>query len=94
MLLKNLIVYRLGKNWNIEAEALEKKLAKQTLQACGSFEMESRGWISPRDDERHLYTLNHHWLLMLGVEKKLLPSSVIRQLAKERAALLAAQQTW
>ncbi|MFM9969568.1 MAG: recombination-associated protein RdgC, partial [Burkholderiales bacterium] len=42
----------------------------------------------------HLYTLNHHWLLMLGVEKKLLPSSVIRQLAKERAALLAAQQTW
>lgn len=94
MLLKNLVVYRLGAGWKADAEALEKKLAKHALQPCGSFEMQSRGWLSPRDDDRLVYTLNHHWLLTLGVENKLLPGSVIRQAAKERAAQVASQQAW
>lgn len=94
MLLKNLVVYRLGPRWNTKADALEKKLAKHALQPCGSFEMQSRGWLAPRDDDRLVYTLNHHWLLNLGVEQKLLPGSVIRQFVKERAAQVAAQQAW
>ena len=99
MLLKNLVAYRLGPRWNTNAETLEKKLAKQPLQACGSFEMQSRGWLSARadqqgGDERLLYTQNHHWLLTLGTEHKLLPASVIRQFAKERAAQVAGQQAW
>lgn len=92
MLLKNLVVYRLGARWAIEADALEKKLAQQPLQACGSFDMESRGWISPQGEDRLLYTQNRHWLLALGVEDKLLPASVIRQLAKERATEIATRQ--
>jgi recombination associated protein RdgC len=92
MLLKNLVVYRLGARWAIEADALEKKLAQQPLQACGSFDMESRGWIPPQGEDRFLYTQNRHWLLALGVENKLLPASVIRQLAKERATEIATQQ--
>jgi recombination associated protein RdgC len=92
MLLKNLVVYRLGARWAVEADALEKKLAQQPLQACGSFAMESRGWIPPQGDDRLLYIQNRHWMLALGVENKLLPASVIRQLAKERAAEIATQQ--
>jgi len=94
MILKNLVIHRLGKNWNPQPDALEKKLAKRALQPCGSFEMESRGWLSARDDDRLLYTLNHHWLLTLGIEHKLLPGSVIRQFVKERAAQVASQQAW
>jgi recombination associated protein RdgC len=99
MLLKNLVLYRLGPRWNAKPEALEKKLAKRALQPCGSFEMESRGWLPPRGDlvegdEPLVYTLNHHWLLTLGVERKLLPTSVVRQFARERAAQVAAQQAW
>lgn len=91
MLLKNLIVYRLAKNWSVTADALEQKLGTQALQPCGSFEMESRGWLPPQGEHRFVYTQAHHWLLMLGVEQKLLPASVIRQAAKDRAALIAMQ---
>ena len=94
MLLKNLVVYRLGPRWAIEADAFEAKLARKALQPCGSFEMESRGWLPPQGEERFLYTQNRHWLLTLGIEHKLLPTSVIRQFAKERAAQVAAQQAW
>ena len=86
MLLKNLVVYRLGAQWTVKADALETKLAKQPLQVCGSFDMESRGWVPPQGDDRFLYTQNRHWLMALGIENKLLPASVIRQFTKERAA--------
>lgn len=91
MLLKNLIVYRLAKSWSVTADSLEAKLQAQALQPCGSFDMESRGWVSPREDDRLVYSQARHWLLVLGIEQKLLPTSVIRQEAKDRAALLEAQ---
>ena len=94
MLLKNLVIYRLGKLWKIEADDFEKKLARHALQPCGSFEMESRGWVPPQGEDRFVYSQQRHWLLTLGVEHKLLPSSVIRQFAKERATQIAAQQAW
>ena len=53
--------------------------------------MESRGWIPPRGDEQLVYSINHQWLIALGVEQKLLPASVVRQTAKERAAKLEAK---
>jgi recombination associated protein RdgC len=92
MWLKNLIVYRLPPDWTCEADDLERKLAQQPLQRCGSFDMESRGWTCPRDEGRYLYNQNRQWLLALGVEQKLLPASVIRQVTEERAAALAQQQ--
>ena len=92
MWLKNLILYRLPANWPVKAEALDKKLAGQPLTPCGSFQMESRGWISPRGDGLFLHQQNQQWLLALGVEQKLLPASVIRQVAEERAVELAKRQ--
>lgn len=91
MLLKNLIVYRLPKKWSVKADDLEKKLEAQALQPCASFAMESRGWLPPQGEDRFLYTQARHWLLMLGVETKMLPASVIRQAAKDRAAQISAQ---
>jgi recombination associated protein RdgC len=94
MWLKNLIVYRLPANWDREADDLEKKLASQPLQPCGSFDMESRGWTCPQGEGSYLYRQLDHWLLALGVEQKLLPASVIRQAAEERAAELAKKQPY
>jgi recombination associated protein RdgC len=91
MLLKNLIIYRLAKKWSLKPDDLEKKLEAQALQPCASFEMESRGWLPPQGEHRLVYTQARHWLLMLGVEQKLLPASVIRQAAKDRAAQITAQ---
>src|SRR5450631_4120978 len=92
MRFKNLLVYRLDAKWNVEARNLEKILAGRALQPCNSFEMESRGWIPLQQGDRFLYTLDRHWLLTMGVEQKLLPASVIRQVAAERAAGLAKKQ--
>lgn len=92
MLLKNLTLYRLPQKWPVKAESLEQKLAGQPLQPCGKFQMESRGWTAPHLEGLFLHSQNHQWLLALGVEEKLLPASVIRQMTEERAVDLAKKQ--
>ncbi len=92
MWLKNLVVYRLPADRAGDADDLERKLAQQSLQPCGGFQMESRGWTCPQDDGRYLYQQNQQWLLALGLEQKLLPASIIRQLAQDRAVEIARQQ--
>ena len=88
MWFKNLVVYRLGAGSTRKAEDFEAKLSQQPLQKCGGFEMESRGWVPPRDDGAFLYQQNRHWLVALGVEQKLLPSSIIRDAAEEQVAAM------
>jgi recombination associated protein RdgC len=92
MWLKNLVVYRLPAKWSVTAEELEKALALQPLQPVGSFEMESRGWMPPQSDGPFLYTQGKQWMMALGVEQKLLPATVIRQRAQDKAAEVARQQ--
>jgi recombination associated protein RdgC len=92
MWLKNLVLYRLPAKWSPDAEDLEQKLAQQPLQPCGGFQMESSGWVCPHDDGRFLYQQQLHWLLALALEQKLLPASVIRQQAEDRAVAIAEQQ--
>jgi recombination associated protein RdgC len=88
MWFKNLVVYRLGAGWKPKAEDFEGKLSSQPLQKCGGFEMESRGWVPPRDDGAYLYQQNRHWLVALGFEQKLLPGSIIRDAAEEQIAAM------
>ncbi len=92
MLFKNLIVYRLPENWSWEAGELETRLGAHALKACGPFEMSCRGWQPVTQGGRLLHTIERHHMLSLGTNQKLLPSSVIRQIAEERAADQAAEQ--
>jgi len=92
MWFKNLLVYRLNPDTRLKADTVEEKLKEFSLQPCGSFEMESRGWVAPRGDDRYLHSLERQWLILFGVNQKLLPGSVITQTAKERAAKLAEKQ--
>jgi recombination associated protein RdgC len=92
MWFRNLLVYRIAAPWRIEADAFDASLAEGRLQPCASLAMESRGWVSPRDGERLVCTLNRQWLIALGVEEKLLPSTVVRQVADERAIALEKRQ--
>jgi recombination associated protein RdgC len=92
MWFKNLLVYRLASDFHLKADTLEEKLKENALRPCGSFEMESRGWVAPRTEDRFLHSLERQWLIMFGVNQKLLPGSIITQTAKERAAKLAEKQ--
>ncbi|MDP2831933.1 MAG: recombination-associated protein RdgC [Pseudomonadota bacterium] len=92
MWFKNLAVYRLPAGLKLDTAALEEKLATLTMQPCGNMDRETRGWMSPRGDDRLLHVLNQQVLLTLGMEAKLLPSSVVNQFAEEKAAEIEEQQ--
>ncbi len=92
MWFKNLIVYRLNR-WNVTPTFLEEKLSQNTLQTCSGMEMQRLGWVSPKEEGQSLvHTLGSQMLICLGVEKKLLPTTVISQFAKSRAAEIEEQQ--
>lgn len=92
MWFKNLSLYRLPADWNVSGAELEEKLAHRTLQPCSPLEMLSRGWVAPSSTGRMLHTVNQQHLIALGVDQKLLPSSIIRQEAQKRAEVLADSQ--
>jgi recombination associated protein RdgC len=85
MWFKNLQLYRLPKNWACTAEQLEERLATLPLQACSASEPQSVGWVPARDGGPLVHAVNGQWLIALGAERKLLPASVVKQFANDRA---------
>ncbi|OHC64490.1 MAG: recombination-associated protein RdgC [Rhodocyclales bacterium GWA2_65_20] len=92
MWFRNLRLYRLPSDWDMDSAGLDKLLAGQQLSRCGSLDMFSRGWVYPRQEGQFVHAVNRQWLLALGVEQKLLPTTVVRQEAAERAARIEAEQ--
>ena len=91
MWFRNLRLYRFSPDAAPSLAALEAALAKRPLQPCGGLDTISRGWVFPRQ-EGFVHAVNRQWLLALGVEHKLLPATVVRQVTAERAAAIEAEQ--
>jgi recombination associated protein RdgC len=92
MWFKNLVVYRLPADWSVAPAELEEKLAQCSLQPCGAFDMQSRGWVHSSLAQRFVHTTHGQHLIALGVEQKLLPASIVRQVAADRAKVVEEQQ--
>ncbi|MEQ4619217.1 MAG: recombination-associated protein RdgC [Corticimicrobacter sp.] len=92
MWFKNLQVYRLPSPWNITAEALEAQLAAHAYQPGSGLEAQRLGWIAPREGGGLVHEVGRQLLIALRAEKKLLPASVVNQVAKARATELEEQQ--
>jgi recombination associated protein RdgC len=92
MLFKNLFVYRLPADWSWSASALEMRLGEHALRPCSPFEMVRLGWQPVTKGGRLLHTVAQHHMLSLGTNRKLLPASIIRQIAEERAEAQTAEQ--
>ena len=88
MWFRNVQLYRLAKNWSVAIGDLEERLAKVTLQPCSASDPQSVGWVPPREGGPLVHSVNRQWLLALGVEQKLLPASVVRQFADDRARMI------
>ncbi len=88
MWFKNLQIYRLPAPFKIDLEALNEALAAEPLQACSGAEVLRAGWLNPISSapDKFVHVLNQQCLLVLGLEQKLLPASIVRQFADERAA--------
>jgi recombination associated protein RdgC len=85
MWFKNLQIYRLPAPWACTPEQLEAALAPHSFVPCTSMDLLRQGWDSPRNNGNLVHTVNQQMLILLGTEKKLLPASVINQVAKARA---------
>ena len=92
MWFKNLQIYRLPAPWAYTPEQLEEALAPMRFAPASSNELLRQGWDSPRGNGNLVHVVNKQMLILLGTEKKLLPTSVINQVAKAKAAELEEAQ--
>jgi recombination associated protein RdgC len=92
MWFKNLVFYRLPAEWNLSAAEFEAALAGRVLHACGPFDMFTRGWVPVTNGGRLLHSVDQQQMIALGVNEKLLPASIVRQVAQERADIQAQEQ--
>lgn len=93
MWFKNLQIYHLADGATTTAVELEEHLTRQTLRGCLGLDAQSSGWVSPGIEEISLvYSYGQQMLIALGIEKKLLPASVVNQQAKVRAQEMELRQ--
>ncbi|MCD6027603.1 MAG: recombination-associated protein RdgC [Solimicrobium sp.] len=92
MWFKNLQIYRLPRPWKFDLQELNAQLSTQSFQPCANSEMQSQGWIAPRENGELVHSVNRQLLLQLSTERKLLPNSVINQVSKARALEIEEQQ--
>ena len=92
MWFRNLQIHRLPSGWEMSPAGLEEALADFRLTPCGGQQVQSRGWVPPRDNDQLVCSQERHLLIALGIEKKILPASVVRDEANERAARFEAER--
>ena len=86
MWFKNLQIYRLPAPWAYTPEQLEEALSSNKFTPATSMDLMRQGWDTPRPNGGLVHVVNKQMLILLGTEKKLLPATVINQVAKARAA--------
>ncbi|QLK87368.1 recombination-associated protein RdgC [Arsenophonus endosymbiont of Aphis craccivora] len=81
MWFKNLMIYRLNREFTLSVDKLEKQLATLAYSPCGSQDMMKIGWTSPMGphSEALIHSVNNQILLCAQKEEKLLPAQVITQ---------------
>ena len=92
MWLKNLRIYRLDTAFALSAQQLADLLAKHQFAPCGNQEPLSLGWVPPREGGELVHEVNGQYLICMRAEKKLLPSVVVNQTAREKAREIEEQQ--
>jgi len=92
MFFKNAQIYRLPAGYGMNAETLAELLAPQAFRPATSAELTTSGWTAPLPNGGLVHTANKQLLIALQTEKKLLPTSVVNQVAKAKAAEIEEQQ--
>lgn len=92
MWFRNLQLYRLVAGRKFDPDTLNERLAKHPLTACGGLERQRLGWQPIRGEDDYVYHQNGQMLIALGIDEKLLPSSVVKQAAEEKVAEIEAQE--
>ncbi len=92
-MLKNAKIYRLtsvGPFWNLDE--LNDKLAANAFVPGGQLELQTLGWVPPREGAELAHAVGGKLLLTLRAESKLLPGKAINQATAARALEIEEQQ--
>lgn len=92
MWFKNLQLHRFSAPWTLGAEQIEECLARHAFYPGTSLEMQTQGWAPVRDNGPLAHCVGKQILLTMRAEKKLLPTTVVNQVTKARAAEIEEQQ--
>lgn len=92
MWFKNLKIYRLSSPWQLFGDDLEAVLARHAYEGGSNLEMQSLGWIPPREGGGLAHVVGGQILLTLRAGQKLLPPKVVNQVAKARAQEIEEKQ--
>jgi recombination associated protein RdgC len=87
MWFKNLLVYRLTTDLELEAGALEAALASKPARPCASQELTTYGFVSPfgKGEDAPLVHVNGEFMLIAArKQERILPGSVVREAVKEK----------
>lgn len=90
---RSLSIYRFNKNYSTGGSTIQAMLEPNAFKPCTSLDMKSIGWVSPRSNGSLSHTIDgKNFLLTMGEESKLLPTTVINQVTKMKAAEIEEQQ--
>ncbi|QDQ28030.1 recombination-associated protein RdgC [Chitinimonas arctica] len=94
MWFKNLQLYRLTDLAKLNAEQLDAELQKRAFVPLGKSDKLAAGWIPPASHAPDLFAYpgSGAMLIALKTEEKLLPSSVVKEMADERIADIEARE--
>jgi len=82
---RNAMVYRLSTDWTPTTDSLTGQLAPLQFKPGTSVQTQSVGWVPALENGLLAHVAGRQILLTLRAEKKLLPASVVNQVAKSRA---------
>ena len=85
---KNLILFRIGPDWNPGVATLEAGLDKNRFVPCGPTQQKALGWVEPRGEAGGalVESVGGHWLLKLLTEQRVVPASAVKQRVDEIVA--------
>ena len=90
---KNLLLYRLARDWSATVAQIEETLGAARFAECGLTQARSSGWVSPRGEEHGalIEAVAGQWLMQLMVEQKVVPGSVVKRQVDALAAQVEQQ---
>lgn len=90
---KNLYLFRLLPEWKLNGEQLRQRLQSHALDESQTLSMQQLGWVPPRKGgDLCIVTEGGQCLFALRVQKRLLPATVVKQVAAVRIDELEERQ--
>ncbi|MCW8205728.1 recombination-associated protein RdgC [Verminephrobacter aporrectodeae subsp. tuberculatae] len=84
---KNVLLYRIAPQSQVEWTQLEEALAKAPFMECGATQEKSLGWVAPRGEAHGplAESVAGQWIVRCMLEAKAVPGPVLARKVKEKA---------